>query len=263
MTTPFTGEIHPAAEGWYLMSDDEASSLADDISANGLIDPITLTHDGQLVDGRNRLAACSIAEVKPTFTWLAEDADPYAFACAKNERRNLTPGQQAMGRAITAQAQGKRKAGRWERGTVDNGDSSISAAWVQHMKHAGYILDVAAKAKAMEPGNGITQENLDEFVVLPNMVRDKQVALDAAYRKAQLFENIAGLAEAIAYKPLTDWLGVHEELGNRATTQHGTPPEQGTLPPLRRKDVEQINRAKKQYTAAAAILNNLLREQPK
>jgi hypothetical protein len=257
MTTTFTGAVHPAAEGWRLMTDDELSSLVDDIRANGLIDPIILTHDGDLVDGRNRLRACEQAGVEPVFTHLAPDADPYAIVNAKNERKNHTTGQQAMGRAIVAEAQGKRKAGRWERGTIAIHESVNTEHWRNAMAQAGYILDIAAKAEAMEPGNGITQENLNGFATLPDRVRDGETSLDAAYKQAQQFESIATLAEELHYKPITDWLNQLHELGRDAITRYGTPPTVDG--PMRRKDIERATECKKQFTAAAAILNDYLK----
>lgn len=258
MTTTFTGVVHPAAEGWRLMTDDELSSLADDIRANGLIDPIILTHDGELVDGRNRLRACEAAGVEPVFVQLSPDADPYTIVNAKNERKNHTTGQQAMGRAIVAQAQGKRKAGRWERGTVDiEGSYNIAGAWRLQMKQAGHVLDVAAKAAAMEPGNGITKENLEMFASLPAQVRDGHTSLDAAYKQAQSFDSIATLAEELHYKPITDWLNQLDELGKAAVDRYGTVPLVDG--PKRRKDIERATECKKQFTAAANILNAYLK----
>lgn len=257
MKTTFTGEVHPAAEGWRLMTDDEFTSLVEDIAANGLLDPIILTSSGQLVDGRNRLRACAEAGVEPTFVALPADADPFAVAVAKNEHKNYTTGQQAMGRALAAQAQGRRQAGRWARGTVDNREFPNSAGWREHMAHAGLVLDIAAKAAAMEPGNGVTQENLDGFVTLPAKVRDGEVSLDAAYRQAQQFDSIASLAEELHYQPLTEWLNQLYELGHQAITRYGTVPEVDG--PKRRKDIERATECKKQFTAAAAILNDYLK----
>jgi len=58
--------VHVACEWFPLMSDADLERLADDIKDRGLMSPIVL-HDGQLVDGRNRLLACRLAEVEPTF----------------------------------------------------------------------------------------------------------------------------------------------------------------------------------------------------
>jgi hypothetical protein len=257
MSKQFTGVIHPAAEGWRLMNDDEMASLVDDIKANGLLDPIMLTHDGELVDGRNRLQACEMAGVEPQFIHLDSDIDPYAIVNAKNERKNHTTGQQAMGRAIVALAQGKRKAGRWERGTIAIHESVNTEHWRNAMAQAGYILDIAAKAEAMEPGNGITQDNLNGFATLPDRVRDGETSLDAAYKQAQQFESIATLAEEMHYRPVTEWLNQMFELGKTAVTRYADVPE--VEGPKRAKDIKRANECKKQFTEAANILNAYLK----
>jgi ParB-like chromosome segregation protein Spo0J len=89
--------VHPFAAEFPMMSNDELHELADDIRANGLRQPIMLDRDGQLIDGRNRLAACTLAGVEPTYTTLpdAEDAEAYIVS-ANTQRRNLSKGQEAM-----------------------------------------------------------------------------------------------------------------------------------------------------------------------
>lgn len=55
-----------------------------------------LDAEGRVLDGRNRLAACELASVKPQFTTYAGD-DPDGYALAVNiARRHLTKGQRAM-----------------------------------------------------------------------------------------------------------------------------------------------------------------------
>jgi hypothetical protein len=94
-------EIHPAADAFPMMSDDELAELADDIKENGLVHPLVLSADGKmLIDGRNRLKACEIAGVTPRFEKL-NGQDPLAFIASANlQRRNLSKGQQAMLMAI-------------------------------------------------------------------------------------------------------------------------------------------------------------------
>jgi hypothetical protein len=93
-------EVHPLAAVFPMMTDDELVDLADDIKANGLLHNIVLDADGRLVDGRNRLRACEIAGVEPTFDRL-NGHDAAAFIVSANlARRNLTKGQQAMALAF-------------------------------------------------------------------------------------------------------------------------------------------------------------------
>ncbi len=100
LTIEPTGEIHEAANVFPMLPEDELQELAADIKANGLIHPIVLDEDGALIDGRNRLAACRMAGVEPTFTSI-NGADPVAYILSANvARRNLTKGQRAMAGAM-------------------------------------------------------------------------------------------------------------------------------------------------------------------
>src|SRR4051794_8695766 len=93
-------DVHPVADIFPMMTDDELASMAEDILANGLIHPIVLDAEGVLVDGRNRLRACAIAGVEPTFRQL-DGEDTEAFIVSANlARRDLTKGQKAMALAM-------------------------------------------------------------------------------------------------------------------------------------------------------------------
>ena len=140
----FSGEIHPAAEAWPLLPDDELAELAASIATIGLTDPITLDPAGRLLDGRNRLNACTAAGVDPEF--VVYDGDPVPFIIAKNaDRRHMSTGARAMATATVLAEAGFRKNGRWQRGSVSaNGDISNSA-WQKAMKEAGQVLDNVPK----------------------------------------------------------------------------------------------------------------------
>lgn len=160
----FTGEVHPLADAWPMLGEQEIADLADDIATNGLTDPITLDANGALIDGRNRLAACQIAGVAPVFesVALATDADVAAFVSSRNaERRHLSPGQQAAGRALMLIAQGKRKDGRWQRGAIHGSVSSDAER--NDLARCGLVADWTD--------------------LLPQVLAGT-VALDAAYRMA-------------------------------------------------------------------------------
>lgn len=90
--------VHPAAELFPMMDRADLNELADDIKRNGLVDPI-ITWQGQLLDGRNRLAACEIAGIDPQFSALKRlpGGDAIAYVMAKNlKRRHLTAPQRAV-----------------------------------------------------------------------------------------------------------------------------------------------------------------------
>jgi ParB-like chromosome segregation protein Spo0J len=89
-------EVHPVADLFPMLADDELAELAADIQERGLLQPIVLDADGRVLDGRNRLAACALAEVEPEFvTYEGHDPDGYALA-VNVQRRSLTKGQRAM-----------------------------------------------------------------------------------------------------------------------------------------------------------------------
>lgn len=95
-------QIHPLADLFPMLPDDELAELAEDIKANGLLHPIMLDHAGEVVvDGRNRLAACRLADVDPRFERLQEGVEPADYIASVNlARRHLTVGQRAMAMAM-------------------------------------------------------------------------------------------------------------------------------------------------------------------
>jgi ParB-like chromosome segregation protein Spo0J len=99
--------IHPAAEAYRLMTEDELASLAEDIKANGLHDPIIIGRvngaaSDAIADGRNRERACEKAGIEPRYeTRQFKDEDELiAFIKSRSERRDLTKGQRAIGLAF-------------------------------------------------------------------------------------------------------------------------------------------------------------------
>ncbi len=87
--------VHPAAEIFPTLAGPDLAALAADIKTHGLREPIVLL-DGQVLDGRNRLAACKLAHVEPR-TKEIRCNDPLAFVLSANlHRRHLDESQRAM-----------------------------------------------------------------------------------------------------------------------------------------------------------------------
>ena len=63
----------------------ELQELADDIKTNGLVYAIMRDKDGTILEGRNRLAACEIAEIAPRFEEYKGN-NPVAFIISANLR---------------------------------------------------------------------------------------------------------------------------------------------------------------------------------
>lgn len=157
-------EVSQHANFYPMLSDEALAELAADIKENGQQSPITVTVEGVLLDGRNRLRACEIAGVEPMVT-VYEGSDEGAFVRSSNERRHQPTGSRAMSTALSLQADGLRNGGRWKRGSVDNGESAITG-WAHRMKEAGLVLD--------------------ELPELAQPVINGEVALDDAYRRADM-----------------------------------------------------------------------------
>lgn len=91
--------VHPAAEVFPMLKNEQLVELAADIRANGLVHPIE-TCRGQIIDGRNRKAACDLLGMKPTFRDLTDtlpndEAVVRHVIAANIHRRHLTTAQRS------------------------------------------------------------------------------------------------------------------------------------------------------------------------
>lgn len=96
-------KVHPLADRFPMLYPAELAELAADIKANGLLHPIVRTVDGDtLIDGRNRLKACDMAEVAPIFDDRIRDEDEAValILSANVRRRHMNAGQRAMAHAF-------------------------------------------------------------------------------------------------------------------------------------------------------------------
>lgn len=155
---------HPYADRFPMLPADELQRLAEDIRENGQRNPIMVSLDGLILDGRNRLAACQMLGIEPDFEVCGfEDAAAYILS-ANVARRHQSTGSRAMSTALVLADDGRRENGRWKRGSVVQ-DSELGRPWQVAMAQAGTILDHAP--------------DLAESVVAGGL------ALDAAYREAE------------------------------------------------------------------------------
>ena len=192
-------EVHPFAAAFPMMPEDELNSLVEDITVNGLRQPIVVDADGRVIDGRNRFAACEQADVAPQF--VVYDGDPVDYIVSANvERRHLTTGQRAMARAMALTERGNRQNGRWARGVLNDQDLDRSRAYRVAMAQAGVVLDeipndapaVLAGTKALDAAYKVAQQVRAD--------RDTDTARLAALREhapdlAALVDNGADVTE--------------------------------------------------------------------
>lgn len=96
-TTDLDLPVHPAATLFPMLSDLELQEFADDIRKHGLLAPVVV-HEGQVLDGRNRLAACRLVGIQPrTVSWKPQQGEtPVSYCLSANlHRRHLSVGQRA------------------------------------------------------------------------------------------------------------------------------------------------------------------------
>jgi hypothetical protein len=244
--------IHPKADEYPLLAEDIAS-MAEDIAANGQRDPIVLDALGRLIDGRNRLAACKQAGVEPAFRTedLSDEDDIEDYILSVNvEKRSLSSGQKAMFRACNLARQGKRKNGRWERGSI-NEDSRLSAsAWKKQMEQAGLVIDVTARAAALGP-------EFQVFVDQPAKVKGGDLTLDAAHRIAQDFDAKAAMAEMAIWMPFTKVASELEQLSMDAAAATELPVVDA---PLTKQHRNQLEETAKRFAAVASAIRSYAKE---
>lgn len=166
----FTGEVHPVAELFPMLADDELADLADDIAVRGLLQPIVLDPAGRLLDGRNRLTACEKAGVEPTFTVYDGD-DPNGYALVVNiTRRHLSTGARAV---IAAQA--SRLNGTSYKSVTDD-DSGLNKV---RLSEAALVLDWApALAPAVIAGVTPLSKAVEQARAVKRDAEALQVKLD-------------------------------------------------------------------------------------
>lgn len=88
-------KAHPYADLFPLMGDEELARLTQSIRENGQLHPI-IVHEGQILDGRNRYAACLELGIEPRVVEF-EGADALRHAVALNaDRRQMKEAPRAM-----------------------------------------------------------------------------------------------------------------------------------------------------------------------
>jgi len=89
---------HPFADVFPMLDESELQKLADDILENGQHQPILVTEDGLILDGRNRWAACVRAATSPVTKVIQGDDDELLkLVLSMNlHRRHLNESQRGM-----------------------------------------------------------------------------------------------------------------------------------------------------------------------
>lgn len=169
MVVKYSGKVHPYIEDLPIF-EDKVDEFAESIDEVGLLHPITLDEEGQVIGGRHRLAACEVAGIDPEFE--VREGDPLPFMLHDNDaRKHQTAGQLAAEKALTLDSAGMRNNGRWAgnkwSGSVGQfPDPGIEKSMRNNLSYAGLVLDVLGREVLAQIAQG-------------------DLALDAAHRQAK------------------------------------------------------------------------------
>lgn len=179
---------HEAADLFPMLSESELTDFTQSVKRNGLIEPVWLYQDLErglmLLDGRNRLTACSRAGVEPRSQMYTGD-DPVGFSVSLNcRRRHLSTVQRAkvanaMLPLYAAEAARKqRTAGvTYGRGKPSKLEAKMPQALGQPPKREPQARDLAAKQV------GISGRSVAEYKQVSEQAPDLLPAVDAGEMK--------------------------------------------------------------------------------
>src|SRR5699024_2106151 len=126
-----------------MLPDSELEELAESIKQNGQRQPIVLTEDGLILDGRNRAKACEMVNVEPEVTvYDGDDLAEYVID-ANSARRHMPSGQRYMCDALVWRVEGRRLDGRCVSWNITLDSSPKSACEQKGINSAGFVLDHA------------------------------------------------------------------------------------------------------------------------
>jgi protein gp37/ParB-like chromosome segregation protein Spo0J len=148
-------EIHPAALIMPPMSDVEFKEFKEDISGNGLLEPVVIFQD-KVLDGRNRYFACKELGIDIYAIEWEGGMDPVEYVVSKNiHRRHLTASQKGMAAAKALDFYSQEAKARKESTIPEKGQkgfqSNVSATLHEHndngkaAEKAGKVFDVSPR----------------------------------------------------------------------------------------------------------------------
>jgi ParB-like chromosome segregation protein Spo0J len=137
---------HVLACAYPMLTGADFDALVASIKSIGQVEPVVL-YAGQILDGRNRYAACRAAGIKPhykTFEGTLKQACEYVHA-TNSTRRHLLPSQRALAAALLCEAGGV---------ALDDAVDRLKASRAQVvraralLKHAGSdVIDLVSKGE--------------------------------------------------------------------------------------------------------------------
>ena len=222
--------VHPYADKFPMLPESELEELAESIKQNGQRQPIVLTEDGLILDGRNRANACEMVNVEPEVT-VYEGDDLAEYVIDSNvTRRNMLPGARAMSTALVMLADGRRENNRWKYGDLNS--QALGNSMAELIRQCGVVLDYKPDLaepvtagdvtldSAYQQANAIKQSaERDKILERERRKREREEAAAEAERNSQI---VADLTQAGAtyyleqienghMKPVSAWAAYQAE----------------------------------------------------
>jgi hypothetical protein len=197
--------IHPAANIFPLMTDEEYEGLKQDIDENGQREDIVVWC-GKLIDGRNRLRACEELQRQPSIAELDEDQDPWKYVISHNlHRRHLTTGQRSSVAAKLATLQKHKK----------KDDTSKDVSQDDAAKLLGVSLPSVQRAKQVQEHGSESVKKTVEQGSLPVSLAAKLVkeVPDKAEQSKVVAKGVESVRTAVAHKQEKEpvWVDVEDD----------------------------------------------------
>lgn len=187
-------EWHPYAKLFPLLGAEQLQSLADDIEANGLRQPIVIDSHERIIDGRNRHAACQLAGVKAVYEpFTGSDSEVLKLVISLNlQRRHLTDSQRAMVAAEIATIQPSANVYKNEHPSIEGPSIPVTTAQAAGM--------MSVSTTSVERARRVKRLGTPE---LAEAVVDGRVTVAKAAEIATLpkEEQVPAVADAIANPP--------------------------------------------------------------
>jgi phage N-6-adenine-methyltransferase len=185
--------FHPVADIFPLMQGREFDDLVSDVRANGLRQPI-ITHENQIIDGRNRYRACIEAEVEPWFEEWDGNGDLTAFVVSLNiHRRHLDESQRAM---VAAKLASMRLGGNQHSEGMPIGRASeLLNVGSRNVARAREVIDRGEPelVQAVERGD-VAVSTAAEIAALPATIQKEAVErIEAGQKPAQVKRDLSPL----------------------------------------------------------------------
>jgi ParB-like chromosome segregation protein Spo0J len=232
--------IHPAAEIFPMMGDEEFAEFKKDVETYGVKEFGTL-YRGQVLDGRNRYKACQELGIEMTFCEIEDtkDFDPVAYALSHNlHRRHLTESQRAMvaGKLATMKHGGDRKSDQEPNLSLEKASSMLSVS-KGSAKNAKKVIANGA----VEVQQAVEQGSLPVSVAseLVKAVPDKQQQTEIVSKGTD------AVRQAVKEKPLAQKRLTKEQAAEKRKQANASP--MAGLDSLRKAWMQASQEARKEF----------------